>query len=91
MTNILEDLWCGRVDPYAQCKMGDTETQQLELYIERHKASLLESMTDTQKDTFLKFVDCCCELSDVWERKIFCHNFALGVKIATTSLQNCNE
>ena len=86
MTNILEDLWYGRVAPYTQCKTVDAETQQLESYIERHKASLLESMTDTQKDAFLKLVDCCCELSDIWERKIFCHSFALGVKIATDSL-----
>ncbi len=81
MTNILEDLWYGRVDPYNECKSCGNEAKQLESYIERHKRSLSETMTDAQKETFEKLLDCYSELSDMTERKIFSQGFKLGMQI----------
>ena len=82
MNNIFEDLWYGRIDPYTKCKTDDCETEELEKYIERHKKSLSETMTDAQKETFEKLLDCYFEFSDINDRKIFSHGFKLGMQMA---------
>ncbi len=91
MNNIFEDLWYGRLDSYTKCKTADCETEELEEYIERHKKSLSETMTDAQKETFDKLLDCYTEFSDINERKIFSHGFKLGMQVAITALWSCDE
>lgn len=91
MTNILQELWYGRVDPYTECKKGDDETKQLEAFIERHKESLMDTSTEAQKEILEKLLDCYNELSDINEKRIFSCGFTVGMRIAVSTLQSCDE
>ena len=82
MRNIFDELWYGNMEPYTECRTRNDEIKDLERYIERHKNKLEETMTDTQKEIFEKFDDCCQELIDINERMIFSYAFKLGAKIS---------
>ena len=78
MTNLIEELWYGRLKPCASCKRDAEQVEELERYIQRHKNMLSESMTEEQRLIFEKFETCCSELADINERAIFKHGLKLG-------------
>ena len=80
MKNLLEELWLEKINPYSYCKKRTDETDELEKFIERHKSTLSETMTEIQKVTFEKLEDCYCELVEINERHIFTQAFKLGAQ-----------
>ena len=47
-----------------------------------HHETLLEELTDKQRETLEKFDDCYSELTGINERDIFIYAFKLGMRIA---------
>ena len=58
MESIINELWHGNIVPEDDGRMRSPEMKQLMEYMARHHSDLLKSMTDEQKETFVKFDDC---------------------------------
>ena len=82
MKSILEELFYGNICPSTACRSADKETQELMGYVADHHETLLEELTDKQRETLEKFDDCYSELTGINERDIFIYAFKLGMRIA---------
>ena len=82
MRSIIEELFYGNVCPNTDCRSKDKEVKELMGYITDHHNTLMEELTDKQKETLEKFEDCYSELTDINEREIFVYAFRLGMRIA---------
>ena len=82
MRSILEELFYGNICPSTDCRSIDKETQELMGYVADHHETLLEELTDKQRETLEKFDDCYSELTGINEREIFVYAFKLGMRIA---------
>jgi hypothetical protein len=58
MRSILEELFYGNMCPNTDCRSTDKETKELMGYIADHHDNLQETLTDKQRETLEKFVDC---------------------------------
>ena len=81
MKSILEELFYGNVCPHIDCRSSDKETRELMGYVADHHETLLEELTDKQRETLEKFDDCYSELVGINERDIFIYAFKLGMRI----------
>lgn len=86
MSNIIEELWYGRLKPFEKCVSASDDAKELEDYIARHKRTLSENMTDEQKVIFEKLIDCYEELNGINERLIFTYGFKLGAQLAVETV-----
>ncbi|MBQ3551507.1 MAG: hypothetical protein IJA41_11100 [Clostridia bacterium] len=86
MSNIIEDLWYGRLKPFEKCISASDDAKELDDYIARHKRVLSEIMTDEQKAIFEKLMNCYEELSNINERLIFTYSFKLGAQLAVETV-----
>ena len=82
MRSILEELFYGNVCPNTDCRSNDKQVKELMKYIADHHDTLLNELTDKQKEIFEKFTDCYDELTDINEREVFVYAFRLGMRIA---------
>ena len=82
MRSILEELFYGNFCPSTDCRSSDKETVELMGYVADHHETLLEELTDKQRETLEKFDDCYSELTGINERDIFIYAFKLGMRIA---------
>ena len=82
MRSILEELFYGNVCPNTDCRSNDKQVKELMEYIADHHDTLLNELTDKQKEIFEKFTDCYDELTDINEREVFVYAFRLGMRIA---------
>ena len=82
MRSILEELFYGNVCPAANSQSANEATKELMSYITDHHNTLMEELTDKQKETLEKFEDCYSELTDINEREVFVYAFRLGMRIA---------
>ena len=82
MKSILEELWYGNICPETDSRTTTSEMKQLMKYMARHHDSLMETMTDEQKDIFERFDDCWGEYASLAEKSIFIYAFKLGMQLA---------
>ena len=82
MKSILEELFYGNICPHTDCRSTDKETRELMGYVANHHDTLLEELTDKQRETLEKFDDCYSELTGINERESFVYAFKLGMRIA---------
>ena len=82
MKFILEELFYGNVCPNTDCRSNTKETKELMGYVADHHETLLEELTDKQREILEKFDDCYSELTGINERDIFIYAFKLGMRIA---------
>lgn len=82
MRSIIEELFYGNICPSTDCRNSDKETVELMDYVADHHETLLEELTDKQRETLEKFDDCYSELTGINERDIFVYAFRLGMRIA---------
>ena len=82
MRSILEELFYGNVCPNTDCRGSGEQVKELTGYLSDHHSTLMEELTDKQKETLEKFEDCYSELTDINEREIFVYAFRLGMRIA---------
>lgn len=88
MKSILEELFYGNVCPSVDIQRTNEATKELMGYITEHHNTLMEELTDKQKETLEKFENCYTELTDINEREIFVYAFRLGLRIAIESLSS---
>lgn len=81
MRSILEELFYGNICPSTDCRSTDKETMELMGYVADHHETLLEGLSDKQRETLEKFDDCYSELTGINERDIFVYAFRLGMRI----------
>ena len=86
MRSILEELFYGNVCPGVDVQRTNEATKELMGYITQHHNTLMEELTNKQKEIFEKFTDCYDELTDINEREIFVYAFRLGMRLAIEAL-----
>ena len=91
MKSILEELWYGNICPETDSRTTTSEMKQLMKYMARHHDSLMETMTDEQKDIFERFNDCWGEYASLAEKSIFVYAFKLGMRLAIEVLNECKN
>jgi hypothetical protein len=82
MRSILDELFYGNICPNTDCRSDGKEAKELMGYVADHHETLLEELTDKQRETLEKFDDCYSELTGINERDIFIYAFKLGMRIA---------
>ena len=86
MRSIINELWHGNIVPQEDNRTNTKEMKELLGYIARHNEDLEKSLTDDQKEIFLKFYDCWDEYVTLSETAIFEYAFKLGMQIAIETL-----
>ena len=86
MKNIIEELWFGNIYPAEDALKMTTEMKDLGRLVERNREDLMSTLTEQQKETFEKYIECQDELSMASEREIFVYAFRLGVQITAACL-----
>lgn len=86
MTQTIASLWNGKIAPCGQCGAQDIEANHLIDLMERNRESLLRELTDAQKDTFQKYIDCSEDYLLRMLELAFCDGFRFGGKLVTEAL-----
>ena len=86
MKSMIKELWYGNIIPQDDSRNNSPEMKKLIEYMSRHHDDLVKTMTDEQKEVFIKFDDCWSEYASYAEEAIFCYAFRLGMRIAIETL-----
>ena len=86
MKSMIKELWYGNIIPQDDSRNNSPEMKKLIEYMSRHHDDLLKTMTEEQKEIFVKFDDCWSEYASYAEEAIFCYAFRLGMRIAIETL-----
>lgn len=86
MKSMIKELWYGNIIPQDDSRNNSPEMKKLIEYMSRHHDDLLKTMTDEQKEIFVKFDDCWSEYASLAEEAIFAYAFRLGMRIAIETL-----
>lgn len=76
------DLWNGNVAPCEHCGSHDPVINNLIGLIERNREKLSDGVTEAQRETFQKYMDCSDEYLLRMLELAFCDGFCLGGKLA---------
>lgn len=79
--NILEEFWCGNIEPSEYDASPDTEYKELLHLISRNEDKLLATMTEEQKELFSRYTDCVREYQTMAECLLFQNSFRLGARM----------
>ena len=90
---ITDELWYGNIAPFEQCTRGDKRLKELLKLIARNSEELDSTLTEKQKETLEKFVECMNEMHGITERDAFSYGFKLGVQLMAEAflLPICEE
>ena len=90
---ITDELWYGNIAPFEQCTRGDKRLKELLKLIARNSEELDSTLTEKQKETLEKFVECMNEMHSITERDAFSYGFKLGVQLMAEAflLPICEE
>ena len=84
--DILEDLYYGNLFPHEKCSRLDDEVKELLKLLNRNEEKLTATLSEDQKETFEKYKDSNCEISEISERESFIKGFQLGARIIIESI-----
>lgn len=79
--NILEEFWYGNIEPADYDASPSKEYKELLQLISRNEDKLLATMTDAQKELFIKYTDCVREYQTMAECLLFQNSFRLGSRM----------
>lgn len=79
--SVLEEFWYGNLDPAEYDACPSSECKGLIRLISRNEEKLLATMTDEQKDIFLRYSDCVREHQTLAESLLFQNSFRLGARM----------
>ena len=90
---ITDELWYGNIAPFEQCTRGDKRLKELLKLVARNSEELDGTLTEKQKETLEKFVECMNEMHGITERDAFSYGFKLGVQLMAEAflLPICEE
>lgn len=86
MKPTITDLWNGNIAPIEHCGSHDKEINELVCLIERNREDLNSGLTEAQKETFQKYIDCSEEYLLRMLELAFCDGFSVASKLATEAL-----
>ena len=78
---ILEELWCGNIEPTEYDTSSCKEYKKLQELICKNEEKLRATMTDEQKELFEKYTDCVHEFQTITDCPIFQNSFKLGARM----------
>lgn len=81
MEHILEELWFGNIRPNSDYYPDTEETRKLMGYVAAHHDKLMETLSEEQKQIFIKFDNRSSELTAINELELFKYAFGLGAKL----------
>lgn len=81
MPQTIRDLWNGNIAPVEHCGAHDPLANELIGRIEQNREKLSRGLTETQKDTFQKYMDCTEEYLLRMLELAFQEGFCLGGKL----------
>lgn len=82
----IEDLWNGNIAPIEHCGANDRLANELVGLIEKNRQNMRKELTDAQKETFQKYIDCSEEYLLRMLELSFCEGFRLGGKLVMETL-----
>ena len=80
-TNVLEEFWYGNLEPTEYGSSPSPKYKELLQLISRNEEKLLATMTDAQKELFIRYTDCVREYQTTAECLQFQRSFRLGARI----------
>ena len=85
---ILEEFWYGNLRPNEKTFCRQTEFDHILELLVRNEDKLMESLNESEKETFTKYRECCEEISQISECEIFINGFKLGVRFIIECYSN---
>ena len=86
MAQTITDLWNGNIAPCEHCGAHDPEVNQLICLLERNRENLNSGLTEPQKETFQKYIDCSEGYLLRMLELAFLEGFALASKLTVEAL-----
>lgn len=86
MRKLLEEFWYGNIFPQEQYAAQHPDIKPLLRLIEKNRTSLVETLTEAQKESLQKYDDVVSEMNGILEREIFIYAFRLGGRFAIETL-----
>lgn len=81
------DLWNGNIAPVEHCGSRDPQANELVCLMERNHKNLSDGLTQAQRETFQKYIDCSEEYLLRMMELAFCDGFCLAGKLAMDTMQ----
>lgn len=78
---ILEEFWCGSIEPTEYAATPSKEYKELLQLICRNEGKLQATFTDEQKDLFSRYVDCVREFQAMADCLRFQSSYRLGARM----------
>lgn len=78
---ILEEFWCGNIEPTEYDTSSCTEYKKLLEQICRNEEKLQATMTDEQKELFSRYTDAVREYQTMADYLLLQSSFRLGVRM----------
>ena len=86
--NILEEFWYGNIEPAEYDVFPSKEYKEMLQLISRNEDKLLATMTEVQKEVFVRYTDCVREYQVMAECMLFQNSFRLGARMMLTVMED---
>lgn len=91
MRSIIEKLYYGNITPSDRNIIrGGTYSHILNL-VTQNEDELVQTLTQTQQETFEKYKECASELGDMNEMTSFVLGFKLGMRLALEAMSSIDD
>ena len=91
MRNIIEELYYGNITPCDRDIVRGGSYSHLLNLLTRNEDDLMQTLTQSQQETFEKFKDCSSELGDANELTAFTIGFKLGMRLALEAMISIDD
>lgn len=91
MTNTIEQLWNGTLEPVRYLGKNNPEIKQLEILLQRNLKNLEENLNEKLEGLLQKYYDCINEYLALTNEQAFYEGFCLGTKITVESLTGAEQ
>lgn len=86
MKHTIENLWNGNITPCESCGTTNAEIEELVRLMERNRDDLSKGLSEHQKETLAKYMDCADEYMCFITMQAFSDGFCLASKLLTEAL-----
>ena len=86
MNNILANLWNGDISPIEKFEVNNSEISDITKLLTKNSEKLEETLTESQKEIFGKYIGCAEEYLSLATEQAFCTGFSLGCKLLITAI-----
>ena len=86
--NILEEFWYGNIEPAEYDVSPSREYKEMLQLISRNEDRLLATMTEEQKEVFVRYTDCVREYQVMAECMLFQNSFRLGARMMLAVMED---